>query len=83
MAQGDRQLGLGLTLEGALQQVVAFFVIAEFVRCTGSAEVVKQRLTLGFGSPMQVTLRAGPATLGQVQLTVLDRHLHSTAAVTP
>ncbi|MDT4881945.1 hypothetical protein FQZ97_1178450 [compost metagenome] len=30
---------------------------------------------------MQMTLRAGPATFGQVQLTVFDRHLHPTAAV--
>ncbi|MNR28898.1 hypothetical protein D3C85_1462470 [compost metagenome] len=32
---------------------------------------------------MQMTLRTGPAPLGQVQLTVLDRHLHPTTAIAP
>lgn len=33
MAQGNRQLGLGLTLQGTLQQVVAFFIAPLLIGC--------------------------------------------------
>ncbi|MNP14389.1 hypothetical protein D3C76_1067110 [compost metagenome] len=83
VVQGNRQLGLGLALQGTLQQVVTFFVTTLLICGAGSPEVVKQRLALGFRSPMQMTLRAGPATFGQIQLTVLDRHLDPATAIAP
>ncbi len=83
MVQGNRQLGLGLPLQSALQQVVAFLVVTLFVRGTGGTEVIEQRLALGFRRAIQMALRTGPATLGQIQLTVLDRHLHSSTAIAP
>ncbi|MNQ83109.1 hypothetical protein D3C85_981800 [compost metagenome] len=83
MVQGNRQFRLRLTLKRALQQVVALLVMSLFVRCTRRTEVVQQRLPLGLRSPMQMTLRAGPATFGQVQLTMFDRHLNPATAITP
>ncbi|MNC64038.1 hypothetical protein D3C75_1142080 [compost metagenome] len=83
VVQGDRQLGLGLSLQRTLQQVVTFFVTTLLVRGAGSPKVVKQRLALGLCGPMQMTLRAGPATFGQVQLSVLDRHLDPATAIAP
>ncbi|MNE18581.1 hypothetical protein D3C80_1116250 [compost metagenome] len=83
VAQGNGQLGFGLTLQGTLQQVVTVFGAAQLIGGTRGAEVVQQRLTLGFGSAMQVTLSAGPATLGEVQLALLDGQLRATAAVAP
>ncbi|MCY1463561.1 hypothetical protein D9M71_814690 [compost metagenome] len=83
VTQGNRQLSLGLTLQSTLQKVVTLFVMTLFVRRAGSAEIVKQRLALSFRGAMQMTLRTGPATFGQVQLAVLDGHLYPTTAITP
>ncbi|MNE60476.1 hypothetical protein D3C80_1556200 [compost metagenome] len=81
MTQGNGQLGLGLTLQCTLEQAVALFVLAQFVCCARRAEVIQQRLPFGLGSSVQVLLRGGPAPLGQVQLALLDRQLHTPAAV--
>ena len=83
MAQGNRQLGLGLTLQGALQQAVGLFIPPLLIRGTGRAEVVQQWLTLGFGGSVQVALGAGPAALGEVHLALLDSDLNTAAAIAP
>ncbi|MNN03576.1 hypothetical protein D3C81_1162690 [compost metagenome] len=81
MTQSDGQLRLGLTLKRPLQQTIALFVKTLLVGCASSTEVAQQWLALGFSRSRQVTLSAGPATFGQIQLTVLDRHLHAPTAV--
>src|SRR3546814_2708854 len=68
--QGNRQLSLGLTLKGTFQQAVALLVKTLLIGRPGGAKVIQQWLALGFGGTMQVPLGTGPATFGQVQLTV-------------
>ncbi|MNI20647.1 hypothetical protein D3C73_741400 [compost metagenome] len=81
MVQGDGQFSPRLAVQRTLEQAIALLVEPLLVGRAGSAKVIEQRLALGFGGAMQMTLRAGPATLGQVQLAMLDGNLHPAAAI--
>ena len=81
MAQGNRKLCLWLTLQRALKQFVALFVMTQLVGRPRCAQVKQQRLALRFGRTCQMLLRTGPASFGKVHLALFDRYLHTTAAV--
>ena len=83
VGQGNRQFGLRLALQGALEQVVAVFGTPQLVGRTGRAKVVQQWLALGFGGAVQMALSTGPATFGQIELTLLDSQSGAAAAVVP
>ena len=83
VAQGNGQFGLGLALQSALQQAVGFLITALFISRTGGTDVIQQRLTLCFGGAVQVALRTGPTSLGEVHLALLDSDLNTAAAIAP
>ncbi|PAV67368.1 hypothetical protein WR25_01576 [Diploscapter pachys] len=74
---------LGLAFQGPFEQLITLLHLAQLIGRASGAEVVEQWLAIGFCGTLQMALSTRPASLGQVQLPLLDSDAFATVTVAP